>query len=214
MTVRDSCTWYHRSCEPSGFPATDSWRLDGGTICPGSGPALMPGPADTFAAYGLAWATLSDTPLRSTKLTAYEGGIRAPLIAYWPAVIREHGRITGEVGHVMDLMPTFIDVAEASYPAVVGDRKPLPLEGKSLLPVFRGQARPGYEMLCWRVPQNRAIRMGNWKLVESLRSKTWELYDLAADGTETENLAAKFPEVVQDLAARWQQWADGCGAKP
>ncbi len=63
------------------------------------------------------------------------------------------------------------------------------------------------------MPQNCAVRAGNWKLVESPTSKAWELYDLAADGTETTNLAARHPDVVQDLVARWKQWADRCGAK-
>jgi arylsulfatase len=197
-----------------GFDEKSPWRLDGKRMRLGSGPDNMPGPPDTFAAYGLAWATVSNTPFRSTKLTAYEGGIRTPLIVSWPAVIRQRGGITGEVGHVMDLMPTFLDVAGASYPADFHGREPLPPEGRSLLPVLRGQPWPGHDTLCWRVPLNRAIRSGNWKLVESPESKAWELYDLAADGTETENLAARYPDIVKDLAARWQRWADRCGAKP
>jgi arylsulfatase len=64
------------------------------------------------------------------------------------------------------------------------------------------------------VPQNRALRAGNWKLVESPASKAWELYDLADDATETRNLAALHPDVVKDLAAKWQEWAARCGAKP
>jgi arylsulfatase len=94
----------------------DAWRLDGGPIRPGSGPDTLPGPADTFAAYGLAWATVSNTPFRSTKLTAYEGGIRTPLIAHWPAVIRDGGRLTDQPGHVVDIMATCLDLAGASYP--------------------------------------------------------------------------------------------------
>jgi arylsulfatase len=197
-----------------GFKPDTSWRLDGKRIRAGSGPDNMPGPPDTFAAYGLAWALTSNTPFRGTKLTAYEGGIRTPLIVSWPAVIRDGGRITGEVGHVMDLMPTLADVAGARYPEKFQGRKPLPLDGKSLLPVLRGESRAGHGMLCWRVPQNRAIRAGHWKLVESPTSMAWELYDLAADGGETTNLAVKHPDVVKDLAAKWQAWADRCGAKP
>lgn len=82
---------------------------------------------------------------------------RAPLIASWPAIIREGWRTTGEVGHVMDFMPTFVDVAGARYPAIFHGRKPLPLEGKSLLPVFRNESRPGYQSPYWRVPQNAPV---------------------------------------------------------
>ncbi len=184
-----------------GIKPNGPWRLDGQAMRPGSGPKNMPGPPDTFAAYGLGWANMSDTPLRSTKMTAYEGGIRTPCIASWPAVIRKGGSITHTVGHVMDFMPTFLDIAGVSYPAEFQGRKPLPLEGKSLLPAFRGESQPGHEVLAWRAPQNRALRSGNWKLVESPATKAWELYDLAADGTETTNLAASHPDLVKDLAA-------------
>ncbi len=197
-----------------GFQANAKWRLDGKAIRVGSGPDNLPGSADTFAAYGLAWAGVSNSPFRNTKLTAYEGGIRTPCIARWPAVIRDGGRITSEVGHLMDLMPTFVEVAGARYPTEFQGRKPLPLEGRSLLPVLRGEAPRGREMLAWRAPSNRAIRSGDWKLVESPASKTWELYDLAADGTETTNLAAQNPDVVKRLAEQWRRWAERCGAKP
>lgn len=197
-----------------GIKPNGPWRLDGQPMRPGSGPDNMPGPPDTFAAYGLGWANMSDTPLRSTKMTAYEGGIRTPCIASWPAVIRKGGSITDTVGRLMDFMPTFLEAAGASYPTEFQGRKPLPLEGKSLLPVFRGESQQGHELLAWRVPKNRALRSGKWKLVESPTTKAWELYDLAADGTETTNLAASHPDIVKDLAAQWQRWAERCGAKP
>ncbi len=191
----------------------DTWRLDGVPIRPGSGPDNMPGPHDTFAAYGIAWANASTTPLRGTKLTAYEGGIRTPLVVRWPAVIRQTGKLTPEVGHVIDLMPTCLEVAGLDYPADFHGRKPLPLEGKSLAPVFRGEPREDHEALCWDVPRNRAIRTGRWKLVGPRGKAAWELYDLEADGTETRNLAAEHPERVRDMAAQWQAWAERCGVR-
>ncbi len=191
----------------------DQWRLDGVPIRPGSGPNNMPGPHDTFAAYGLAWAGASNTPLRSTKLTACEGGIRTPLVVRWPAVIGDRGALVPEVGHVIDLMPTLLDVAGIGYPTEFQGRRPLELEGRSLAPLFRGQARAGHRALCWDVPRNRAIRTGRWKLVGPRNRAAWELYDLEADGTETRNLAADQPARVRDMAAQWHAWAERCGVE-
>ena len=83
---------------------------------PGSGPENLPGPHDTFAAYGLAWANVSNTPLRGTKRTGYEGGIRTPLVVRWPEGMRRRGESTDQVGHVIDVMATCLDVAGEKYP--------------------------------------------------------------------------------------------------
>lgn len=189
----------------------DAWRLDGVSIRPGSGPNNLPGPADTFTAYGLAWANVSNTPLRNTKGTAYEGGIRTPFIANWPTIIRKGGQISEQVGHVVDIMATCLEVAGVSYPADFRGRKPLPLEGQSLVPAFRGDRRAGHEILYWNAPQNQAIRTGPWKLVNAGRDKPWELYNLELDGTETQNLAVKHAQMVRDMAAQWQDWAKRSG---
>ena len=107
-----------------GLEINRTFRRDGVLIRPGSSPQIMPGPADTFAAYGLAWALTSTTPFRGTKLTGYEGGIRTPLIAYWPRGIEGRGRIVNDVGHVMDLMPTFLELSGAAYPPKLAGRDP------------------------------------------------------------------------------------------
>jgi arylsulfatase len=188
------------------------WRRDGIVIRPGSGPDNPPGPHDTFAAYGLAWANASNTPLRGTKMGAYEGGIRTPLVVRWPAVIRERGGITKQAGHVIDFMATCLDVADVGYPTEFKGRKPLPLEGKSLLPVFNGKQRPGHEVLCWSVPRHHAIRMGQWKAIRPRKGGPWQLFDLNADGTETVDLAKREPERVQALAAQFEIWQKRVGA--
>ena len=133
-----------------------SWRKDGVAVKPGSGPGLMPGPAETFAAYGLAWATTSNTPLRDTKQSAYEGGIRTPLIVRWPSVVKQAGQLTSQVGHVIDIMATLLDVSGSEYPTEFQGRRPLPLEGKSLEPIFRGQQRAPTS--CWRGTVDAAAR--------------------------------------------------------
>ena len=197
------------SASKFGFAAPEQqkrWRLDGVPIQGGSGPENLPGPADTFAAYGLGWATLSNCPLRGTKLTGYEGGIRTPCIVRWPATIKEGGQLTDQIGHVIDFMATFLDVADASYPTALGNRNPLPMEGKSLLPVFQGKQRKGHEMLAWDTPRDHAIRRGQWKAIRSRGSQVWQLFDLEQDATETTNLAASAPEVVQSLSRDFERW--------
>ncbi len=181
------------------------WRLDHVPIRPGSGPEILPGPPDTFAAYGLAWATLSNTPFRSTKLSGYEGGIRTPLLARWPAVIRKDQQ-TNQVGHVMDLMATCLNAAHVEYPAEFRGRKPLPMEGKSLVPVFEGNKREGHEILCWSVPRHHVVRVGKWKAIRPRQGGDWELFDLEADGTETTDLAKHEPHRVEKLARQFEIW--------
>jgi arylsulfatase len=181
------------------------WRLDNVPIRPGSGPDNLPGPADTFAAYGLAWATLSNTPFRSTKLTGYEGGIRTPLIGKWPAVIPKNQQ-TDQVGHVMDLMATCLDIAHVEDPADFQGRKPLPMEGISLLPIFQGRNRKGHDVLCWSVPRHHVVRMGQWKAIRPRNGGDWELYNLVADGTETTDLAKNEPDRVTELVQQFELW--------
>ena len=183
-----------------------NWRNDGVPIRPGSSPENPPGPHDTFAGYGLAWANASNTPLRGTKLGAYEGGICTPLIARWPALIRKQGAVTRQIGHVIDFMATCVDVAGTEYPSELDGRRPLPLEGKSLLPVFQGQQRTKHAQLCWSVPRHHAIRMGKWKAVRPRNGGAWQLFDMDRDGTETNDLSQHEPKRVQELASRFEAW--------
>ncbi|MBP8265249.1 MAG: arylsulfatase [Zoogloea sp.] len=191
-----------------------TWRRNGRAIRPGSGPDNLPGPKDTFFSYGPAWAMVSDTPFRDLKLTGYEGGIRTPLIARWPAGIAQPGALVGDIGHVIDLLPTFLDLAGGRYPAELDGRHPLPPDGHSLVPVFRGVGRPAPDFLAWRAPQHRALRLGDWKIVGAGNDGPWELFDLAADGTETTDLAAAHPALVARLAARWREWDASTHAQP
>ncbi|MBI2477308.1 MAG: sulfatase-like hydrolase/transferase, partial [Planctomycetia bacterium] len=191
----------------------DRWRTDGIPIRPGSGPDNLPGPHDTFAAYGLAWANASNTPLRGTKMGAYEGGIRTPLVARWPTVIHNRGSITNQPGHVIDFMATCLDVANANYPTEFKGRHPLPVEGKSLLPIFKGNERAAHGELCWSVPRHQAIRVGKWKGVRPRHDEAWQLFDLEADGTETNDLAQREPMKLAELTSRFEVWRSRVGAE-
>lgn len=190
-----------------------NWRTDGVEIKPGSGPDLMPGPHDTFAGYGEAWAAMSNTPLRDTKQSAYEGGIRTPLIARWPDFIKQGGEITNDVGHVIDFMATCLDVADIEYPAEFKGRKITPIEGKSLVPVFRNGKRAGHDLLAWRNSRGRAIMIDDWKLVRPHDAKPWELYNLAVDGGETTNLAQQEADRTLRMQEAYEKWRIRVGAK-
>ena len=174
---------------------------------------LPPGGVDSFMSYGLSWANASNTPFRRYKHWVHEGGIATPLIAYWPAVIKNGGSITNQVGHIIDVMATCLDVAAVKYPETYLGREVVPLEGKSLLPIFQGKERQGHEAIYWEHEGNRAIRQGKWKLVAA-HGQAWELYDLEADRTELNNLANKYPERVDQLKAMYQGWAQRCGVLP
>jgi arylsulfatase A-like enzyme len=174
---------------------------------------LPPGGVDSFMSYGLSWANASNTPFRRYKHWVHEGGISTPLIAYWPAVIKNAGALTGQSGHLIDLMATCLDVAGTQYPKTYKGREITPLEGKSLLPIFEGKQREGHEAIYWEHEGNRAVRQSKWKLVAA-HGQPWELYDLEADRTELNNLADKFPEKVEQLKGLYQSWAKRCGVQP
>lgn len=186
------------------------WRSDGTRTQVGNSPNIMPGGPDTFVTGGPPWANVSNTPFRQYKATCHEGGIATPLIAYWPGVIEQGGQITHQVGHIIDIPATCLDVAKVAYPNRFQNRKVLPLEGRSLLPIFQGQEREGHKILCWNVHGSRAVRMDRWKLVAA-RGKPWELYDLKSDRTETNDLASQLPDRVESMSAAYQTWAQRCG---
>jgi arylsulfatase len=166
----------------------------------------MGGPG-TYHSYGSGWANASDTPFRLYKHYCHEGGISTPLIAHWPKGIAAKGELRDQVGHVIDVMATCLDVTGAKYP----DGK-TPPEGKSLVPAFAGKSLER-DSLGWEHEGNRAIRAGKWKLV-ARRDGPWELYDLDADRTEQADLAATHPDRVKELSAKWDQWAKRTNVLP
>ena len=181
---------------------------DGLSVLPGNRPGLMPGPANTYQSYGLPWANASNTPFRRYKHWVHEGGISSPLIAHWPAGIPDKldGTISTAPAHLIDLMATCVDLAQTSYPSEFQGQDITPMEGKSLIPVLQTGNREGHQALFWEHEGNRAVRLGDWKLVSSFPGP-WELYDLVEDRTELKNLAAGNPDLVAKLAAQYDDWA-------
>jgi arylsulfatase A-like enzyme len=162
---------------------------------------------------GASWAFLQNVPFREAKHFVHEGGIATPLIAHWPRGIAARDEWRSQPAHVIDVMPTCLDVAGAAVPATRGGRPAPPLEGTSLVPAFRGETLER-DCLCWEHEGHAAIRVGDLKLVRTGRDGAWELYDLAADRTEQHDLAAVRPAEVTALAERWRAWADRVHAEP
>ena len=184
-------------------------------------PERPPGPVDTYKTVDANWAIASNTPFRKFKVFDHEGGISTPLIARWPGVI-EKGRITHGVGHVIDLLPTFAELAEADYPENHNSHRILPCEGRSLVPVLNGGEMENHAALFWEFKGCRAARKGKWKIVSEGAARRhvghaiepghegWELYDMEADRCELNDLAGSYPDIVHELDGLWQDWRTRC----
>jgi arylsulfatase A-like enzyme len=197
---------------PTGNAAEDFPRQtrDGKRVRAGNVPDVLPGPEDTYASYGVEWAGYSNTPFRLYKSFVHEGGISTPFIVWWPSRIK--AAITYEPGHIIDLMPTLLELAQGSYPTEHKGNRILPMEGRSLIPVLEGDTRPATTYV-WEHEGNRAIRQGEWKLVSRLPG-AWELYNLKTDRAETRDLSKTMPEKVADLSAMYEKEAGRTGIKP
>lgn len=184
---------------------------DGKDVLPGNDPAITPGPATTFASYGIPWGNVSNTPFRQFKHYAHEGGIATPFIAHWPKGLTAKG-LTKVIGHEIDVMPTCLEVAGVAYPSTSkAGVTPPPLQGKSLVPVFHAQSLPE-RAIFWEHEGNCAVREGKWKLVSKFPEQ-WELYDMEVDRTERHNLADQHPEKVRQMAADYRAWAKMAGVE-
>ncbi|TKJ39624.1 MAG: sulfatase [Planctomycetes bacterium B3_Pla] len=172
---------------------------------------IPPGPAESYRTYDSSWANLSNTPFRLYKRFNHEGGNATPFIVHWPNVIKKRGAITHQVGHIIDVMATCLDVAGGQYPSQYKGYRITDLEGKSLLPIFDGHKRRGHDALFWEFMRNKAVRQGKWKLV-TVGDNPWELYDMEADRTELNDLAGEMPEKVEEMARMYDVWARRCKA--
>ncbi len=179
----------------------------------GHKPGSEVGTRESHKCLEVGWANAANTPFREHKMWDHEGGISTPLIVSWPAGVAARGQFTREPGHIIDLQPTLLELGGVKYPEKFKDRVLTPLPGTSLAPLLLQGASLGERTLAWEHEGNRAVRVGDWKLVASFRSP-WELYDLSRDRAELKNLAAQQPAKVKELTAAWQQWADKVGVVP
>ena len=173
------------------------------------------GTDSSFASYGLGWANASNTPFRLFKHWVHEGGVSTPLIMHWPARIpqEQRGQLRRQPGHLIDIMTTCVEVGKAKYPQEYKGNKIRPMEGKSLTPAILNKEIKR-EALYWEHEGNRAVRVGDWKLVARGAKGDWQLYNLKEDGTETNDLASKQPERVEQMARMWQAYAERANVLP
>jgi arylsulfatase len=165
-----------------------------------------PGSQTTWNYLGDAWASAVNTPYRFWKKESYEGGTKTPFIVSWPAKLSKFGNtINKGVGHVIDLMPTCLNIAGAEYPGMINGLKTNKLDGRNLMPLILGETTSIHDTLFWEHEGGRAARLGNWKIA-SLGGKEWELFNLEEDRTETNNLASKYPGRVKEMDELWKNW--------
>lgn len=177
---------------------------------------FLPGPETTYASIGAKWANVANTPFRFWKAKSYEGGICTPMIAYWPKGIKYNkGGMTDQMGHVIDIMATCLDLANANYPKEYKGKEIIPLEGESLVPVLKDGKRKGHDYLGFEHEKGKAlISKDGWKIVQPNDNAPWELYNLNEDRTEMRNVADKNKKIVEKMIKEYNKWAERCLVVP
>ncbi len=170
----------------------------------GNDPDAPPGSAQSFLCLEPGWANLSNAPLRRSKIFVHEGGISTPLIVQWPAGIKTKGEYRRSPAHLIDLVPTILDIAGVTKPTVFNGIPIPPAPGSSMKASFASDILVPHDYLWWFHEGNRAIRVGDWKLVSEGMASPWELYNLASDRSETTDLSGSNLDRVRELSDKWQ----------
>lgn len=203
------------------FLSDNGGCAEGGTLGRGEFRDIRKRNLETGNSYGAAWASASNTPMRLYKHFNHEGGVATPFLLHWPGGIEPQSDWYRQPAQLIDVMPTLLDVAGADYPKYFNEHEILPLEGVSLRPAFTGKSLSRSQPIFVEHESNAMARDGRWKLVgrrvagpTSVDHSRWELYDMEADRTETNDLAQQMPDKVNELAAQWTDWSQRVGVYP
>lgn len=162
-----------------------------------------------WTSLGPDWANVGNTPLRYYKNYSYEGGIRTPMVAYWPKGIQNQGSFNRTPLHFIDFMTTFASLAGVEYPAGFNENEVVEAQGIDFSPLFKNESVTRNKPLFWQWAKGRAVRDGDWKMVAW--DGEWELYNLAEDPTETTNLVEQNQEQAIALQEAYETWASEVG---
>lgn len=194
------------------FMAEDGWAQfypdvthDGRKITMGNVTDLHPGDAQTFQSYDKPWANVSNAPFRLFKHYVHEGGISTPLVAHWPNGFTPRSPAHAAC-HVVDILPTILEAAGASYLSELGGHAIQPLQGESLLGLLKGADWSREQPIFFEHEGNSAIRLGQFKLVR-LHDQDWELYDIEADRTELNNIIKGESDRANAMIEQYLNWA-------
>ena len=173
----------------------------------GHDPHLPAGSAGTYLCLGPGWSSCANTPFRRHKTWVHEGGISTSWIVHWPAGIPSKSALREQPVHVIDIVPTVLELAGVEQSEEHSGEAEPPLQGRSFVECLTNpDAPPPHETLWWCHNEHRAVRHNDWKLVAA-RDEPWELYDLSSDRTEQNNLASSHPEQVKQLEEDWNEIA-------
>jgi len=170
--------------------------------------SAAPGSAKSYLCLGPGWSTASNTPFRLHKSWVHEGGIASPLVVHWPAGIKARGELRHTPCHFVDLVPTLVDLAGGKIDLSWNGQTPPAMPGKSLTPALADDVTIKREFLYFHHMDNKALRVGDWKIVCAGNNKPWELYDMSSDRGESDDQASRQPERVRRMAELWQQCED------
>lgn len=158
---------------------------------------LLPGDAGSNWQPGTGWAYATVTPWRLYKISQHAGGVTTGAIAWWPGKTGKPGRIEPTAVHMMDVLPTLNEL--------LNQHTTSGMAGESFLPLLKGKTWQRKNPLYFQFMDNRAIRTPEWTMVE-VDEAGWELFNANSDPLETENSAARHPEIVAKLQENWLKW--------
>lgn len=184
------------------------------------------GGPETFPHYAFGWAVAGNTPYNYYKQTAWEGGIRVPLVISWPEGIKAQGEWRKQFAYIADITPTVLAAAGVAAAELVNNLPQIPFDGHNLTNTFAATAETPERAQYFEMYGNRSLVKGDWKIVASDRTATWDLttsasvdndwalYNLKNDPGETVDLASDYPDKVAELDAEFKAQAEQYNVDP